>query len=195
MRAAGGVSLGGVAWLMAAPYGWDTLMARGGVSVAGGFARLSIAEAPSLPETDDIGWLAPARVEAALRGLSVTLAGFPIAVAELTELTIELDDRGGPKACSMTVASDLARAPAPLAALVITYTVDAVTHDLFRGRLHTIATAVDSSTGYAMTFAPKMAALQDHKAFRTVIIDSDLDNWSTEQGPQASSNVWGATGT
>ena len=117
--------------------------------------------------------------------LDVQISGLTIDVAQIADLTIELDTEGGPKAATVTLNCALDSAPnIGTDTLLVTYK----TQVLFRGRLENIVGDVTSSTGYTLTYAGPLVVLRDYKAYRTVFVDSDLDNWQTDQGATTDQN-------
>lgn len=158
------------------------------VTAAGSGGTASFPDASSgtsLPPTDDDGWTVPDATPSDLLGLKVTIAGLGIVPAQITDLTIDLDVEGGPKAASVGLNCALDRAPKlGTTTMVVTYK----TKTLFRGRLENIVGDVSSTTGYDLTFAGPLITLRDHKAYRTVFVDSDLDNWRTDQGANSDVN-------
>jgi hypothetical protein len=121
-----------------------------------------------------------------LHGLVVKLGAFKLRRAEIADFTIELDVEGGPQSATLALDTVLDRPPRLLRTLVVTYK----SHTLFRGRLSNLSTDLSSSMGYTMTFGPVLVALRDHKAFRCVYVDSDLDGWSCDQGPRSSPDTF-----
>jgi len=122
-----------------------------------------------------------------MAGVSVAISGITIDVAQIADMTIELDVEGGPKSASVTLNCVLDRAPElGTDTMVVTYK----TQVLFRGRLEQIIGDVSSTTGYTLTYAGPLVELRDHKAYRTVYVDSDLDSWRVDQGPQTSPDTF-----
>jgi len=186
LEASGYVSLSGAAWLSLRAPGEDTMQAHGYIHT-GIRARLTVDTDPALPETDDLGWTTPDVTVPDIRGLSIRASGVSFRRAQVSDLTIELDTEGGPKSASLTVDCALDRHPRiGRDTLIVTYKA----RTLFRGRLESIATDVTSSSGYTLTYAGPLVALRDHKAFRTVFVDSDLQNWQTDQGPRTSPDTF-----
>lgn len=187
MQAAGTVGLGGAAWLTAADPVDDALWAVGTVAVRGS-ARLTLGGVDAtLPPTDDFGWTLPDVEVPDIQGLVVQVSGVSIRRAQITDLAIELDNEGGPKAASLTVNCPLTRAPRIGRDTLL---VEYKGQTLFRGRLETIGTDVSSATGYTLTYAGPLVTLRDHKAFRTCFVDSDLQSWQTDQGPQTTPDTF-----
>ena len=178
LAATGSIALDGEAWLTTVLHGEDTLQAIGTIALRGTVVRLSTGE--TLPPTDNDRWTAPDAAIPDLRGLVVTVGGLSVKRAQMTDLVIELDIEGGPLSATLSVNCALTRAPRLMQTLVVTYK----TQTLFRGRLENISSNVDASTGYTLTYAGPLITLRDHKAFRTVYVDSDLQCWQTDQGPR-----------
>lgn len=154
----------------------------------GGTASFPDAESgASLPATDSDGWTAPDVTPPDIQGLVVLASGLAVDVAQIERLDIELDVEGGPKSASMSVNCPLDRAPRiGRDTLLVTYKEAT----LFRGRLERLVGDVNSSTGYSLTYAGPLVRLRDHKAYRTVFVDSDLQNWQTDQGPQTTPDTF-----
>ena len=187
MVGAGTITLSGSAWLTSAPAGADTMSASGAIALLGR-ARLTLGSVdPALPPTDDLGWTLPDAEVPDIRTMVVEVSGLAIQRAQMTDLTIELDTEGGPKSATLAVNCPLDRAPRMgIDTLLVTYKGQT----LFRGRLQNITTDVSSGTGYALTYAGPLVTLRDHKAFRTVFVDSDLQSWKTDQGPRTSPDTF-----
>lgn len=183
LAATGSLALDGEAWLTTVLHGEDTLQAVGSIELRG-TARLSTGE--TLPPTDDLGWTAPDVTIPDLCGLLVSVGGLSVKRAQMTDLVIELDTEGGPKSATLSVNCALTRAPKLMQTLVVTYKGQT----LFRGRLENISSNVDSSTGYTLTYAGPLVTLRDHKAFRCVYVNSDLQSWQTDQGPRTSPDTF-----
>ena len=183
------ISLAGYAYLSGIPRGYDTMKGTG-ILRLGGSARLSSDYDPPLPETDDLGWteedVTPLPIDL------VKILGLPIPRGNITTFDIELDDQGGPQSASVTVDSDLVKAPAMLSIMRVTYQPPGLDEPakLFYGRLDSIAANVDSGTGYTLTYGPAMETLHDHKAHRQVYVTSDLSEWQTGQGPRTAPDVF-----
>lgn len=144
----------------------------------------------ALPDTDDLGWTAPDVTAPALQGITVTLGGHPVNRALIEDLTIELSDCGGPISATMTLARDIRLAAKPmLSQLVVTYKGQI----LFRGRLEARGLDLGSDMANTLTFTGPIKQLADHRAFRRVYVDSDLDNWRSDQGPNTAANVFEVT--
>jgi hypothetical protein len=166
-----------------------TLEAHVSVRVAAKRPRLVYVGAV-LPPTDDLGWTTPAVTAPALQGLTVTLGGHPVNRALIEDLTINLSDCGGPISATMVLARDV-RLPAQamLSQLVVTYKGQR----LFKGRLEARGLDLGSDMANTLTFTGPIRQLTDHRAFRRVYVDSDLDNWRTDQGPNTQANVFEVT--
>lgn len=185
MAAYGVSGLTGSAWLTLREHGQDTLTAHGRSRQTGTARLLDAGVGASLPPTDTDGWTAPDATPSDLLGLKVTIAGLGIVPAQITDLTIDLDTEGGPKAATVGLNCALDRAPRlGRTKLIVTYKA----RTLFRGRLEHIVGDVSSTTGYDLTFAGPLVTLRDHKAYRTVFVDSDLDSWRTDQGANTDQN-------
>ena len=155
-------------------------------------SRLSYVGAPALPATDDLGWTAPDVTVPAIRGLTVTLGGHNVDLALIEEggLTIELDDCGGPKSAMLVLKRDVRLAATPmLSQLVVTYK----TQRLFRGRREARGLGLGMDMTNPLTFTGPIKQLGDHRAYRRCFVDSDLDNWRTDQGPNTAANVFEVT--
>jgi hypothetical protein len=174
----GGIRLGGEAYLTAVPHGLFTMVANGGIALGYRPGLMHESSDPYLPPTDTIGWLTPTRTPPAILSMTIVAGGFPLLRSQIGDLTIELDDEGGPKSATLRVRDSLMRQPKMLSSLLVTY----LSTTLFRGRLESLTTEVGSEAGYTLTYAGPLVTLRDHKAFRTVFIDSDLANWCTDQG-------------
>jgi len=161
------------------------------VRVATKRPRLCYVGAPALPATDDLGWTAPDVTVPALQGLTVTLDGHNVPRALIVEpFIIELSDRGGPISATMTLARDVRLAATPmLSQLVVTYKGQR----LFKGRLEARGLDLGSDMANTLTFTGPIKQLGDHRAFRRCYVDSDLDNWRCDQGPNTAANVFEVT--
>jgi len=160
------------------------------VRVATKRPRLCYVGAPALPATDDLGWTAPDVTAPALQGLTVTLGGHNVNRALIEDLTIELSDCGGPISATMTLARDVRLAATPmLSQLVVTYKGQR----LFKGRLEARGLDLGSDMANTLTFTGPIKQLGDHRAYRRCFVDSDLDNWRCDQGPNTSANVFEVT--
>lgn len=177
------IGLGGEAWLTAMDPGEDTMQAHGYIHT-GSRARMA-ADDEVLPP-----WFLPlpppVYAPDDLKGLIVTVGGFAVKRAAISELTIDLDVDGGPKAATLGFAHDLKRAPKVLDSLVVVYKGQT----LFRGRLERINANVDTGAGYTLNYGPSLVALRDHKAYRQVFITTDLQEWQTDQGPRSSPDTF-----
>jgi len=187
LRATGGIGIGTedptMAWLVVSAPGYESMVAHG-VIHTGSRARMHhvgdthrpILTPPAMPVVTlpDI------------RGLRVTLDGWPLKRAHIRELTIELSPEGGPVGATMAVANDLKRAPKMLSRLLVRYKGQT----LFRGRLETISGDVSSDLSWDMTFGGPLVALRDHKGYRAVFRASDLQEWQTDQGPRSSPDTF-----
>lgn len=160
------------------------------VSVATKRPRLCYVGGVVLPETDDLGWTTPDVTAPAIRGLTITLGGHNVQRALIEDLTIELSDCGGPINASMTLARDVRLPATPmLSQLVVTYKGQR----LFKGRLEARGLDLGSDMANTLTFTGPIRQLGDHRAFRRVYVDSDLDNWRSDQGPNTAANVFEVT--
>jgi hypothetical protein len=119
-------------------------------------------------------------------GLDISAAGLTVVRAAYSDLTIELNAEGGPESATVAASCKLDRPPKLLAPLVVTYKGQT----LFRGRLEALASELSTGMGFTLTYAGPMVALRDHKAFRCVYVDSDLDSWQTDQGPRSSPDTF-----
>ena len=160
------------------------------VNVATKRPRLSYVGAV-LPPTDDLGWTTPDVTAPALQGLTVTLDGHNVPRALIVEpFIIELSDCGGPISATMTLARDVRLAATPmLSQLVVTYKGQR----LFKGRLEARGLDLGSDMANTLTFTGPIRQLGDHRAYRRVYVDSDLDNWRCDQGPNTAANVFEVT--
>jgi hypothetical protein len=185
ISATGSVSLGGSAWMTAVPQGEDTMQAHGYIHF-GSWARMSGGEV--LPPYIPVGpYGVPDFADNELLSMDVTINGLAVRRAEISDFTIELDNEGGPKAATLSVAHDLTRgAPKLLKGLHVEYKGQV----LFHGRLEQIVSDLSGSMGYTLTYACSLVSLRDHKAFRAIYVDSDLDNWQTDQGPRSSPDTF-----
>lgn len=182
----GTIAIAGGAWMTAVPHGFTTMVAHGVIHI-GSRARMSGGEA--LPAWVDPvpPWTGP-DMTSDLTGMVVRAAGLKLRRPQITELTIELDNEGGPKAATLGVASTLDRAPALLKTLLVTYKGAT----LFDGRLEAVSTDLGSGMGYTLTYAGKLVSLRDRKDYRATFVDSDLDSWCTDQGPRSSPDTFEA---
>lgn len=130
-----------------------------------------------------------------LADVNVSLEGIDLSdrrKAQIEQLTIELDEAGGPESATLVVGFRIFESkPAFGARLVVTYQGQV----LFRGRLCSVGDELGDSLSTRYVFEGLAKKLDDHKAFRRCYVDSDLNNWSTDQGPQTSSNVWEVSGS
>lgn len=157
------------------------------VEVSSGGTGGSVTVVASLPATDGDGWTTPDVTEPDIRGLSVVVSGIAVNRAQITDLVIELDTEGGPKSATLTLNCALDAHPrVGRDTLLVTYK----SQTLFRGRLENMTTDLSSSTGYTLTYAGPLVTLRDHKAYRTVFVDSDLQSWNTDQGPRTSPDTF-----
>jgi hypothetical protein len=188
MEARGTVELSGRAWLIAEAAGADTFAASGTISLTGR-ARLALGNAdPTLPPTDELGWTTPDAEVPDIQGLIVQVSGITIQRAQITDLTIELDLEGGPKSATLALNCPLGQQPkVGRDTLYVEYKGQVLFPN---GRLENITVDVSTGTGYALTYAGPLVTLRDHKAYRTVFVDSDLQNWKTDQGPRTSPDTF-----
>jgi len=155
-------------------------------------ARMSVRplrEGVVLPETDSLGWTAPDATASPLWDLVVTIAGERIPNAAITSFPIELDAHGGFESCAISFASKRTRKWPSRAQIVVAY--DGM-HP-FEGRLATQRRSIGTELGWSLEFVGNLNDLRNHRAFRRVYVDSDLDNWRTDQGPNTSANVFEVT--
>lgn len=140
------------------------------------------------PPNDGLGWTVPDQTPPDIMSMVVRVAGVRLENARIRQCDIKLSDRGGYDSCTLTYA--LKRAgeltPAWHAPILITYKGT----QPFRGRLEETTCEVGNDLVRTMVFTGPICKLDDHQAFRRVYVDSDLDNWQTDQGPQTQSNVW-----
>jgi hypothetical protein len=183
MRALGSLGLQGKAWLFPVAHGRESMVAHGYIH-SGSYASIGYVGGSASPPA--AGPPAPVRAIPDIRSLSVSAGGYPLRMAEIADLTIELTVEGGPESATLTVNSDLKRAPKLLNTLVVSY--KGLT--LFHGRLERIATGIDAAATYELTYAGPMVELRDHKAFRQVYVTTDLDEWQTDQGPRSSPDTF-----
>lgn len=139
-----------------------------------------------LPPTDDDGWTPSGAAASPLWDLSVTVAGQRIQNALITALTIDLDDHCGYESCSLSFASTRAGKWPSRAKVSVGYDGQS----LFRGRLKTQRRHVGTELGWSLEFVGMLNQLRDHRAFRRVYVDSDLDNWRTDQGQSTAAQVF-----
>ena len=170
LRASGGPRLGGSAWLTSAAPGQYTLRATGGLRL-GGRARLTRGQ--YLPPSDIV--VVPSHtVKPDLLNLTASLVGFPFNLAQVGDLTIELDTSGGPLGATMTLARpDLNTAPQIGAIFRVTYK----SQTIYLGRLERIETDVDTAMGYKLTFGPAMNRLRDRRDFRACFACEEFSEW------------------
>jgi len=143
-----------------------------------------------LPATDGLGWTTPDVTAPALQGLTVTLGGHNVKRALIEDLTINLSDCGGPISATMVLARDVRLAAKPmLSQLIVTYKGQR----LFKGRLEARGPDLGTDMSNTLTFTGPIRQLGDHRAFRRVYVDSNLDNWRSDQGPNTQANVFEVT--
>jgi len=155
-------------------------------------ARMSVRplrEGTVLPETDALGWTAPDAAASPLWDLTVTIGGVRIPNAAITSFPIELDAHGGFESCAISFASKRTRKWPSRAQIVVAY--DGM-HP-FEGRLATQRRSVGTELGWSLEFVGNLNDLRNHHAFRRVYVDSDLDNWRSDQGPNTQANVFEVT--
>jgi hypothetical protein len=141
-----------------------------------------------LPPTDDDGWTIPDVTPPAIRDLVVTVGGRLIPSARISALPIRLTDRGGFDGASLTV---LCGTTAEYQFAV--YATGLVTYqgtEIFRGRLTETSLELSGDLAKTFEFEGFVNRLSDHEAFRRVYVDSDLDNWHTDQGPATTANIF-----
>lgn len=190
LAASGQIQLGGDALL-------DVLstyveLAAAGVLTIEGRARLVTDD--TLPATD-WEWVTPEVDPEVLQTLRVRLATLDgeytvIDPAELDDLDIELDRKGGVKSISLTLRRDSRHELGDL-----DYGTRCDIDYLGRTFSAWLAEASldhgSSSMTRTVTMYGEIARLsQEHEAFRRVYVDSRLSAWKTDQGPQTQSNVW-----
>jgi hypothetical protein len=158
------------------------------VTTAGTGGTASVSGA-SLPPTDDLGWTTPDAAASPLWDLTVTIAGERIPNAAITSFPIELDCHGGFESCAISFASKRTRKWPSRAPIVVAY--DGM-HP-FEGRLATQRHNAGTELGWSLEFVGDLNDLRNHRAFRRVCVDSDLDNWRTDQGPNTAANVFEVT--
>jgi len=142
-----------------------------------------------LPETDTLGWTTPDAAASPLWDLTVTIAGVRIPNALITSFPIELDAHGGFESCALSFASKRTNRWPRRAQIVVAY--DGM-HP-FEGRLATQRHIAGTELGWSLEFVGNLNDLRKHRAFRRVYMDSDLDNWRTDQGPNTAANVFEVT--
>ena len=146
----------------------------------------ALREGTVLPETDTLGWTTPDAAASPLWDLTVTIGGVRIPNAAITSFPIELDAHGGFESCAISFASKRTARWPRRAQIVIAY--DGM-HP-FEGRLATQRRSVGTELGWSLEFVGNLNDLRNHRAFRRVYVDSDLDNWRTDQGPNTAANVF-----
>lgn len=134
-------------------------------------------EGTVLPETDALGWTAPDATASPLWDLTVTIAGQRIPNAAITSFPIELDAHGGFESCAISFASKRTRKWGRRTPIVVAY--DGM-HP-FEGRLATQRRSIGSELGWSLEFVGNLNDLRNHRAFRRVHADSDLENWGLDQ--------------
>lgn len=120
----------------------------------------------------------------AIQALTITLDGVVIANDYVSGLSIDLSDRGGYESATLTlVLPSVNSYPTPFHAdLLVSY--QGV--ELFRGRCEEKSLEVGDDLAKTIVFTGPIVKLDDHQAFRRVYVDSDLENWETDQGPRTS---------
>ena len=104
----------------------------------------------------------------------------------ILDVSIELSDHGGfISATIVTAQMGGGTAPAMYSECVIS-----CGGQTFRGRLESREKNVGAVAGYTLTYAGPMTKLRDHRGFRRCYVTSDLDNWSTDQGPRSSPDTF-----
>ena len=126
----------------------------------------------------------------ALSDIAISLDGLDLTDrrrAQIEQLTIELDECGGPESATLVVAFPVFMDHPPYGSkLRVTYKGQA----LFVGRLVSAGDELGDGLAKRYEFEGLIKQLDDHKAFRRCYVNSDLDEWRTDQGPQTASNVW-----
>lgn len=138
--------------------------------------------------TDPHGWTLPDCSPPDIQSLSVTVGGARIPNARIVSVPIELSDRGGYISATLTVRlrhRDDYRF-AWHANMVVSYKGA----HLFRGRLEESSYEMGDELVRTMVFTGPIVTLEDHQSFRKVYVDSDLDNWRTDQGPHTASHTY-----
>lgn len=155
-------------------------------------ARMSVRplrEGVVLPETDTLGWTTPDAAASPLWDLTVTIGGLRIPNAAITSFPIELDAHGGFESCAISFASKRTNRWPSRAPILVEY--DGM-HP-FEGRLATQRRSIGTELGWSLEFVGNLNDLRNHRSFRCVYVDSDLDNWRSDQGPNTSANVFEVT--
>jgi hypothetical protein len=106
--------------------------------------------------------------------------------AGILDVSIELSDHGGFIAATV-VTAELGGGAAPA---MYSPCVISCGGQTFRGRLEHREKNVGSVAGWTLTYAGPMTQLRDHRAFRRCYVTSDLDFWSTDQGPRSSPDTF-----
>lgn len=186
----GRIALGGDAVLDV--FGTTVELGSDGVLTLGGRAQLVLGA--GLPATD-WEWGTPEVDPEVLQTLRVRLATLDgeytvIDPAELDDLDIDLDRKGGVKSISLTLRRDSRHELGDL-----DYGTRCEIDYLGRTFSAWLAEASldhgSSSMTRTVTMYGEIARLsQEHEAFRRVYVDSRLSAWKTDQGPQTQSNVW-----
>lgn len=130
-----------------------------------------------LPETDALGWTVPDADASPLWDLAVTIGSFRVPNAKITSLTIDLDDHCGYESCSLSFASKRANKWPSRLPIVVEYDE----WHLFEGRLKTQRRRIGTELGWSLEFVGRFNQLRNHRAFRRVYADSDLENWGLDQ--------------
>ena len=113
-----------------------------------------------------------------------TVRGIGISSSQIMDLTVELDNAGGPQSATIVVAADMMHAPEIFAPVEL---------GGMKFRVENVAADVGSTAGYTITCGPAMAKLRDHKGYRCTFVDSDLQNIKTDQGPRSSPDTFEVT--
>jgi len=149
----------------------------------------ALREGTVLPETDTLGWTTQDTAASPLWDLTATIAGVRIPNASITSFPIELDAHGGFESCAISFASKRTNRWPSRAQIVVAY--DGM-HP-FEGRLATQRRSRGTEQGWSLEFVGNLNDLRNHRAFRRVYVDSDLDNWRSDQGPNTQANVFEVT--
>lgn len=156
-------------------------MAAYGAIFTGSDARLS-----------SVGESLPARETGLIRPDIFFRHGFALGIEGLThragilDISIDLSDHGGFIAATIVTATlGGGSAPAMYSDCVIV-----CGGQTFRGRLESRQKTVSDTAGYTLTYAGMMTKLRDHRGFRRCYVTSDLQGWSTDQGPRSSPDTF-----
>lgn len=157
------------------------------VRLATRYPQLRKAGSP-LPDGDGTGWTIPDATPPDILAMRFTVGNQRLENARIQACDIGLSDRAGYESCTISYA--LKRPgelnPAWHTRLLVRYKDT----DIFRGRLEESTCEVADDLVRTLVFTGPICRLDDHQAFRRVYVDSDLDNWNTDQGPQTRSNVY-----